>query len=567
MQFSPELIEELRREVDIDDKLFSKLLKANNNDYEQFILMLIKEGYISRKKWGKKIGDAIDFAYLPLNETYIDDSLLELIPQEIAEKYSAMIVYKFGSRVSIALKNPLDHNTKVILSRFVGHPISALFSFEDEIKKSIAMHYGAAVCLDTLLEKTEKLTPTSNLDSPEQLVKLASNKEVKDLANTIIYMALKDKVSDIHIESKKHHVLLRFRKDGVLFNQAVLPLQISASLTNYFKTLAQADISEKRRPQDGRFDFALSHHTIDIRLSVLPTLHGEKLVMRLLGTEFLDKYLDFDELGFSKSITSHVQEALNAPNGMIFVTGPTGSGKTTTLHCALNYLSNPGINIVTIENPIEYEHPNITQISVEEKIGRNFSSILRAVLRQDPDVIMIGEIRDLETARIAANAALTGHMVLTSLHTNNAIQAVTRMVEMGVEHFVIAPSVIGVLGQRLVRKICSNCMEAYTPNETYMSRFFDLDNVSTMPELYRGSGCHACNNTGFSGRIAIHEFLGITDELRNHIIQSQSHQNFYQAAIQSEHYQPLAKDGFKKALMGQTTLEEVASIVRVFEDK
>ncbi|MBU2713594.1 GspE/PulE family protein [Zooshikella harenae] len=567
MFYSSELTAELQQELKVDDIVFKRLLHANDNDIEKLVLTLIKESYISRKKWGNKIGDVNHYAYLPLRETFIDEDLLPLIPHEIAEKYSAIVVYKLGSRVSIALKDPADQSTKDIISNFVGKAISPLFSFEDEIQKAIAMYYGSSQGLDNLMIHSEPSLKLLATNSKEQLRQLANKHELKQLTDRIIYMALKDRATDIHIEPKSHHLIIRFRKDGVLYEKAVLSSEIAIPLINCFKVLAGVDITERRKPLDGRFSFNLSaDHVVDVRMSTLPSLHGETMVLRLLGAEFLDRFLNFEELGFTHDILEHLKEALNVPNGMIFVTGPTGSGKTTTLHCALNYICNSGINIVTIEDPIEYEHPEITQVAVNEKAGRTFSSVLRSVLRQDPDVVMIGEIRDLETARIAANAALTGHMVLTSLHTNDAIQAMTRMIEMGVEHFVLAPSVIGILGQRLVRKICTHCKEKYIPDEAYLKHFFDLRGVTQLPFLYRGVGCNACSQTGFSGRVAVHEFLGITNTLRNCILRTQDYEEFYRIAVNSKHYLPFAKDGLKKVLMGLTTFEEVSCSVNLFDD-
>ncbi len=362
------------------------------------------------------------------------------------------------------------------------------------------------------------------------------------------------------IEPKKYHVVLRFRRDGLLFNKSILPKEVHAGIVGRIKVLANLDITERRKPQDGRFDFELPQSTPDLRVSFLPSLHGEKIVARLLGTDLIDKYLDFETLGFSSDIIAHIKHALESPNGMLFVTGPTGSGKTTTLHCVLNYLNRPEKNIITIEDPIEYEHPDITQVSVNQRIGRDFPTLLRSVLRQDPDVIMIGEIRDMETARIAANAAMTGHMVLTSLHTNDAIQAVTRMVEMGVEHFVVAPSIIGVLGQRLVRRLCNHCKISYTPSLCELEPYFDITGAEEAPTLYRSSGCELCGHTGYSGRIAIHEYLGITPELRNCILRGNDYEYFSGIATNSEQYRPFIYDGLKKVLNGLTTLEEVCKM-------
>ena len=563
MDLPSHILEEARLDSKLDNIVFDRRFKECENDPLKTILALIRDGYIHRNKYGNLIGDAIDEAYLPLSETLFENDVLQLIPQEIAERYGAIAIYQLGDTVSIAIEDPTNFSILSIVRGAIGKQVSTVFSFSDEIQNAIKLHYAAARGLDSLLDEGVENKRLNREVSNDELIKLSNTQEIKDLVDMIVYLALRDRASDIHIEPKKYHVLLRFRRDGRLFNKAVLPSAVVAPLISRIKILANLDIMEKRKPQDGRFDFDLPQFTADLRVSILPSLHGEKVVARLLGTDLMDKCLDFETLGFDHEIIDDISHALNSPNGMLFVTGPTGSGKTTTLHCALNYLNKPSINIVTIEDPIEYEHPDITQVSINNKMGRDFPTVLRSVLRQDPDVIMIGEIRDLETAKIAANAAMTGHMVLTSLHTNDAIQAVTRMVEMGVEHFVVAPSIIGVLGQRLVRRICTQCKTQYTPEKAYLEQFFDLSDLGEIPSLYYGAGCQTCKNEGFYGRIAIHEYLGVTPALRNCILRGTDYDEFFHVARQTEDYRPFHIDGFKKALKGLTTLEEIQAVANL----
>ncbi len=561
MNFSSEFIEDLVADSQLESGVYNRILKKCDNNYIMLAATLVKEGYISRKKWGKKIGDMIGVAYLPVGETYIDSNLLSIIPRDIAETHSVIALYEINGVVSVAMSDPHSMDDISIISEIIGKRVSPVFSFMDEIHNSITMNYATIDGLDAILKEVEKTLLHAKSISNDELTSLSQAKEIKNLLDMIIYLALQGRASDIHIEPKKHHLLLRFRHDGVLFNKAALPIEVHTPLVSRIKVLCQLDISEKRKPQDGRFEFSLPHAEIDLRVSILPALHGEKVVLRILGAGLFDKHLEFESLGFSEEIKQKVTDALKAPNGMLFVTGPTGSGKTTTLHCALNFINHPGLNVVTIEDPVEYERPNITQVAVHPKVGRDFPNVLRAILRQDPDVIMIGEIRDLDTAKIAANAALTGHMVLTSLHTNDSIQAVTRMIEMGVEHFVIAPSIVGVLGQRLVRKVCEHCKQSYTPNKSDLERYIDLEDVEELPSLYRGKGCDHCNGTGFSGRLAIHEYLGIDSKLRNCILRGTNYEEFFHMAMASDEYTHFYHDGFKKAFMGLTTIDEVVNSV------
>jgi type IV pilus assembly protein PilB len=376
------------------------------------------------------------------------------------------------------------------------------------------------------------------------------------MCDSLVLLALKERASDIHIEPKKDDLVLRLRIDGDMHERMVLPKKLAIPLLSRFKVASGMDITNRRVPQDGRINFPLPVKHVDIRLSTLPTIHGEKLVMRLLGLPFAGTTLNLETLDIVPSILTKLKEVIRQPNGILFVTGPTGSGKTTTLYAALNFINRPGLNVVTLEDPVEYEWPSINQVQIDEKAGRHFSTVLRSVLRQDPDVILVGEIRDMETARIATQAAMTGHLVLTTLHTNDAIQASTRLMDMGVERFMVAPSLIGVLNQRLVRRICPFCRVEYKPDEKYLSRFFRWREGARLPPLFRGEGCERCGRTGFHGRIAVHEFLYITHRLRDGLLQQLNYGELRQIAL-SEGFHEMRYDGFKKALRGLTTLDEI----------
>jgi type IV pilus assembly protein PilB len=349
---------------------------------------------------------------------------------------------------------------------------------------------------------------------------------------------------------------VRFRIDGVLVDRMVFPAALGLPLASRLKIAAAMDITERRAPQDGRLRFHLPLQNIDIRVSTLPMLHGEKVVLRILGTLFAGAMLSLERLDIVPSVLTRLKEVIHQPNGILFVTGPTGSGKTTTLYAALNFINRPGINVVTIEDPIEYELASINQVQINDKAGRTFHAVLRSVLRQDPDVILVGEIRDAETARIATQAAMTGHLVLTTLHTNDAIQASTRLIDMGVERFMVAPSLIGVLNQRLVRRVCDVCRVEYRPDPEYLAQLFTWRRGYTPPPFFRGEGCERCGGTGYHGRLGIHEFLNITHRLRDALLQ-QADYTALRAIALAEGFHDMRFDGLKKALRGLTTIEEV----------
>ncbi|MDX8398896.1 MAG: GspE/PulE family protein [Gallionellaceae bacterium] len=378
-------------------------------------------------------------------------------------------------------------------------------------------------------------------------------------------LALKERASDIHIEPKKNEVVVRFRIDGVLVDRLFLPGEMSLPLVSRYKISSEMDISERRKPQDGRLSFALPMKAIDLRVSSLPVMYGEKVVMRILGSLYASSILNLDKLDFSPEVLRPLKATLKHPQGILFVTGPTGSGKSTTLYAALNFINTRDINIVTIEDPVEYDVHSLNQVMVNDKVGRGFQEVLRSVLRQDPDAILVGEIRDPETARIAAQAALTGHLVLTSLHTNDAIQATTRLLEMGVERYVVAPAIIGALGQRLVRRLCEYCKTEYQADPDELRPYFYWAADAEMPTLYKGSGCEHCGGAGYVGRIGIHEFLKITPQIRDAIQQARDYDEILSLAVQ-QGFKNLRYDGFKKALRGLTSLDEVIRATASLED-
>jgi len=525
-------------------------------DAVQFMMQAVHAGYLDRDSAGEIVAEAIGCTHVNLGKTLFQQDLIDKVPLELASLSKAIPLYKLGTVVTVAMADPLDSKAMSALEVFLGAKVSPVFSFPDEVESAILVKYHSPVNLDRLIADFD-LTPFLREDLTDaQLEKLVESNQLVGLTNSLILMALKERASDIHIEPKRNELVLRFRVDGEMLERLVLPKNLALPLVSRFKVISGMDITNRRTPQDGRITFPLPVKNIDIRLSCLPAIHGEKLVLRMLGSPFAGTALNLETLDIAPAILARLKQVIRQPNGILFVTGPTGSGKTTTLYAALNYINRPGVNTVTLEDPIEYEYPTITQVQISEKVGRGFKEVLRSVMRQDPDIILVGEIRDTETARIATQAAMTGHLVLTTLHTNDAIQASTRLMDMGVERFMVAPSLIGVLNQRLVRRICPFCRVEHAPDPKYLSQLFHWREGAPMPPFFRGEGCERCGQTGFLGRIAIHEFLNITHTLRDALLDSANY-NELQAIALSEGFHEMRYDGCKKALRGLTTLAEV----------
>ena len=525
-------------------------------DAVQFMMQAVHAGYLDRDSAGEIVAEAIGCTHVNLGKTLFQQDLIDKVPLELASLNKAIPLYKLGTVVTVAMADPLDSKAMSALEVFLGAKVSPVFSFPDEVESAILVKYHSPVNLDRLIADFDLSAFLREDLTDAQLEKLVESNQLVGLTNSLILMALKERASDIHIEPKKNELVLRFRVDGEMLERMVLPKNLALPLVSRFKVISGMDITNRRTPQDGRITFPLPVKNIDIRLSCLPAIHGEKLVLRMLGSPFTGAALNLETLDIAPSILTRLKQVIRQPNGILFVTGPTGSGKTTTLYAALNYINRPGVNTVTLEDPIEYEYPTITQVQISEKVGRGFKEVLRSVMRQDPDIILVGEIRDTETARIATQAAMTGHLVLTTLHTNDAIQASTRLMDMGVERFMVAPSLIGVLNQRLVRRICPFCRVEHAPDPKYLSQLFHWREGARMPPFFRGEGCDRCGQTGFLGRIAIHEFLNISHALRDALLDSANY-NELQAIALSEGFHEMRYDGCKKALRGLTTLAEV----------
>ena len=469
-----------------------------------------------------------------------------------------------NGKVLVAMADPLDFITREVIERAYDKALNIRKSSEETISQFVYRWYEAEADMTSgeRADDADVSLEDQLWDSPEHLKDMASEAPVIRLVNHLIAKALEVGASDIHIEPRKLHVQVRYRIDGVLNDQNAIAAKLKAAINSRVKLMAKMDIAEMRLPQDGRIKFKIGREDIDIRVSSLPTHFGESLVLRLLHKENVE--LDMDTLGFPESIRDKFRSTISLPYGMILVTGPTGSGKTTTLYSALNTINSPDKKIVTVEDPVEYQMDGVNQVQVQPNIGLTFAHTLRTFLRQDPDVMLIGEIRDLETAEIAIQAALTGHVVFSTLHTNDAAGAITRLEDMGVERFLIASSVVAVLAQRLVRRVCPQCKKTFhlaDDERLQLARELDLPPDELAPTYTRGMGCKECAGSGYRGRLGIYEFLPVDEVIQREIVRGSDRNEIFRAAMQNGMIS-LRMDGMDKVKNGITTYEEVLRVTR-----
>ncbi|MGD9947579.1 MAG: type II secretion system ATPase GspE [Desulfobulbus sp.] len=494
--------------------------------------------------------------------TGADTFFVDRVPIGFLKKFK-MIPVATPEGSYIALADPANFQQLDDLSRLLQwEGIRTVLAPPNEIFVAINAAYDTTRqdAADRVMQDMDEDNPESILNEIEETADLlddTSDAPVIKLVNLVLSQAVRDNASDIHIESYKDRVKIRKRVDGILYDMYSPPRHVQSKLVSRIKIMAKMDIAEKRLPQDGRIEIRLADRNIDIRVSTLPTSFGERVVMRLLDKS--NSLVPLETLGMSKNDMDHFMRMIKAPHGIILVTGPTGSGKTTTLYSALGVLNSPDINIITVEDPIEYQMNGISQVQVSAKVGLTFANGLRTIVRQDPDVILVGEIRDLETAEIAIQSALTGHLVFSTLHTNDAASAVTRLIDMGVEPFLVSSAVNAIMAQRLVRKICPHCKEAYVPSNAYLERVGLSPIKFAGRELYRGAGCAHCLQTGYKGRIGIFELMTLTPAMKSVILTTSDAGQIKKQALSSlaTGMMTLRQDGLRKVLAGLTTLEEV----------
>jgi len=509
---------------------------------------------------GRLYGDAIGKAHVPLARVFAHADALEKLVPDMARKLGCVPVYFLGGVLTVAMPHPEDPAIVANLSRLVGVPVSALFAFPQEIENAIEIQYRHSQDLERLSDKLAEEVESAEGITPAQLVEFAKSAGVVDLVRGLLLYCVKRNASDLHIQPNAKAIDVRFRVDGQLQTLVRLNKAMGEPVMMRLKVISQLDVTDRRHPQDGRLSLELHKQAYDFRLSTVPTVFGEKAVIRAIGA--LDKTIKpLEQLGFSKRNLRLLTGLINKTNGVLYVTGPTSSGKTTTLYAALAKVNRPDINIVTVEDPVELRIDGLSQIQTNASIGMDFAKALRAVLRQDPQIVLVGEVRDEETAHIASQAALTGHLVMTTLHTNNSFQAITRLVDMGLDPYLVAPSMIGAVAQRLVRRICAHCKEEYYPSAEVLESLF-YNRAATPVRVYRGKGCEACENTGYAGRIGIHEIFVVTDDIRDMIVNRVPLTEIQREALRRG-FKSMRYDGVLKALQGITTLEEVDRVTLV----
>ncbi len=511
---------------------------------------LIKSGKLSPEMLAKSLAVQLGYPYIDPEENPPDPLAAELLPESTARRYMVFPHHLEDGALVVLMKDPRNIFAIDDLRLITGKEIRPAVATEDKILKLIERYYGATGPLDELARELAQERPESvEVETPE----LDDNAVVR-LVNSLIRDAYFQDASDIHIEPREDHVLVRFRIDGALREHTRLPRAAGPAIIARIKIMGRLNIAEKRLPQDGRVRFRDRSIDVDLRLSTLPTVYGEKVVMRLLKKAA--EIPEIEHLGFSPDVLERFKDVISKPYGIFLITGPTGSGKSFTTFSILKRISTPDKNTMTVEDPVEYEIPGINQVQVNPQAGLTFAKALRAFLRQDPDIIMVGEIRDRETAQIAVEAALTGHLVIATLHTNDAAGAITRLDEMGVELFNISASLIGVLAQRLVRRVCDHCKEPLAPDPKVLVKLGLREEDLEGATLYHGKGCARCNGTGYRGRYALHELMVVDDDIRRAIIEGKSAAEI-KAMARKKGMKTLREDGIKKALSGITTLEEV----------
>ncbi|MCD6134256.1 MAG: Flp pilus assembly complex ATPase component TadA [Candidatus Omnitrophica bacterium] len=512
--------------------------------------ILVEKGLITQEELNGALAVQREVPTLDLSEYLIDAEVVKLIPEEIARTHKLMPVFLENNILTVAMANPFDVFVVDELQRRTGYVIQPALVNEMDIRRVHQQYYGTSEDLAELISSIDKkkLRQAENLEEETSVIKIV---------NQIIIQAIQERASDIHFEPEENVLGLRYRIDGMLVRKNPLPKELEGAIISRLKIMAGLDIAEKRLPQDGRILMRVSKREIDFRVSTCPTVHGENVVLRILDKSSL--VVGLESLGFSSEDLQRFKDVITTPYGIVLVTGPTGSGKTTTLYSALQSLNKEDVNIMTIEDPVEYQFPHIRQVHVNLKAGLTFAKALRSFLRQDPDIIMVGEVRDMETAEIAVQAALTGHLVLSTLHTNDAPSAFTRLLEMGIEPFMVASSIIGVVAQRLIRRVCDNCKEEYTPSAETLKLLELEGKVSKTAKFVKAKGCKLCNHTGYKGRIGIFEILKNSPRIQELALHRASSFEIKQVG-QEEGMKTLRESAIEKLLRGITTVENILRV-------
>jgi len=547
-----------------------KQRELGNN--EPIARVLVQMGFISERDRVRCLGKMWGIQFVDIADCVPTEEALHILSPQIAKRFRSIPLRIEESRLIVAMANPLDIFIVDELRLTTGLEIEPMIAVEEDLDASLAAHYKIETNvneqLNNMMQDFDKNVEVKAQEVDDvnegELRAMGEDAPIVRLANMIINQAVQDKASDIHLEPRKDGMVVRFRIDGVMLEAMTLPRKVIAPLTSRFKIVSNMDIAEKRVPQDNRISATIGGKDYDFRVSTLPVVYGEKIVMRVLDKGGIN--VGLGKLGFLPHNMKLIEDMSSRSFGILLVTGPTGSGKSTTLYSVLNKLATGESNIITIEDPVEYELNGINQCSVNNRAGMTFSAGLRAMLRQDPDIIMVGEMRDNETATIAMEAALTGHLVLSTLHTNDAPSAPSRLIDMGVEPFLISSSIVGILAQRLVRQICPNCKESYTASRESLLRYgFPMPEevaADTHGELtlFRGAGCDKCKGSGYKGRTGVHELMALNDPIRDEILKKSPSHILRRLAVDNG-MRTLQMDAVAKILMGVTSVDEVLRVI------
>jgi general secretion pathway protein E len=529
--------------------------------------VLVDMGALEPQRLARALAQEYQLPFLAhIDEHGIEGELIAKIPINYAKKNRLLPLRVDGDAITVAVADPANYEALDDLHVLFSKTIEPVVAPAEVIAKAINQAYDQATTTsaqDLMIDlEEERLDLVANelASEPRDLLEADDAAPIIKLVNGLLSQAVKDRASDIHIEVFEQELVVRFRVDGMLYDVLSPPKRFHPAITSRVKVMSGLNIAEKRLPQDGRIRVRIAGRDIDIRVSVIPTAFGERIVLRLLDRAQAVVDVNLDRLGFSGDNLGKIDRLIRQSHGIILATGPTGSGKTTTLYACLSRINSPDKNIITIEDPIEYQLHGIGQMQVNPKIDLTFASGLRSILRQDPDVIMVGEIRDSETAEIAIQAALTGHLVFSTLHTNDSFGALTRLVDMGIEPFLVSSSVMAVLAQRLVRVLCSDCRETYIPSESELNRI-GLSSAQWSRPIYRAKGCRVCRNTGYRGRSAVHELMIVDDDVRD-LVMKKADASSIRRACTSKGMKVLRQDGAERVMAGQTTIEELLRVTQ-----
>ena len=544
-----------------EDHLEMLLGEQERNPGEKLGRIALEMGLISEEQLAQSLAEQLKMQVVTIGETKLNADLIEMIPEAMAQLYRVVPIQFKNEVLTVATSEPQNLSIQDEMRQFLGYDIQVVVATERDLQKSLDKYYsGASESLESVVTEISEDDDLAAADISGDAIELASveamadSAPVRKLLNIVLLTAIKEHASDIHFEPFEDEFRIRVKADGVLYELVPPPKHLAFAITTRIKVMANLDIAERRLPQDGRIELAVGGHPVDLRVSVLPTMFGESVVMRVLDRSVVS--LDLNKVGMNQDTMDGFRSVMHKPNGIVLVTGPTGSGKTTTLYSALCELNEITEKIITTEDPVEYDIDGIIQIPIDSEIGNTFAQCLRSILRQDPDKILVGEIRDLETAEIAVQASLTGHLVFSTLHTNDAAGTVTRLKDMGIPTFMITATVEAILAQRLVRRICSQCREETEPSEAVLYELGLKAEDLSDKTYYRGAGCDACNSTGYKGRVGLFELMVLNDDLRDMIMQNASTDELRDRA-RDFGMVTLRDAGMAFAAAGTTTLDEV----------